>query len=77
MKADSWWKLTAPLLGIPASAPFAETAPDLEMTWVVLRGVLQGLALWWVDHPTFRATGVVATAVGSVWRGWGSLLDDA
>ncbi|HWA53494.1 MAG TPA: TetR/AcrR family transcriptional regulator, partial [Solirubrobacterales bacterium] len=23
----------------------------LEMAWVVLRGVLQGLAIWWADNP--------------------------
>jgi AcrR family transcriptional regulator len=63
-----------PLLGIPASAPLTETGPDLEMTWVVLRGVLQGLALWWVDHPDVARERVVATALASLWRGWGSLL---
>jgi AcrR family transcriptional regulator len=66
-----------PLLGIPASAPLTETGPDLEMTWVVLRGVLQGLALWWVDHPDVPRERVVATALASLWRGWGSLLGDA
>jgi hypothetical protein len=63
-----------PLLGAPASAALAATGPDLEMTWVVLRGVLQGLALWWVDHPDVPRERVVATAVESLWRGWGSLL---
>ena len=27
------------------------TAEGLEMAWVVLRGVLQGLAMWWSEHP--------------------------
>jgi len=66
-----------PLLGAPASAALAATGPDLEMTWVVLRGVLQGLALWWVDHPDVPRERVVATAVGSLWRGWGSVLGAA
>jgi AcrR family transcriptional regulator len=64
-----------PLLGIPASAPLTETGPDLEMTWIVLRGVLQGLALWWVDHPDVPRERVVDTALASLWRGWGSLLN--
>jgi AcrR family transcriptional regulator len=66
-----------PLLGIPAGAPLTETGPDLEMTWVVLRGVLQGLALWWVDHPDVPRDRVVATAITSLWTGWGSFLGGA
>jgi hypothetical protein len=45
------------------------------MTWVVLRGVLQGLALWWVDHPDIPRDRVVAAAFDSLWRGYGNLLD--
>lgn len=42
----------------------------LEMAWVVLRGVLQGLALWWVDHPEVPRERVVATAMNSLWIGF-------
>ncbi|HVD41814.1 MAG TPA: TetR/AcrR family transcriptional regulator [Solirubrobacterales bacterium] len=42
----------------------------LEMAWVVLRGVLQGLALWWVDHPDVPRERVVATAMNSLWIGF-------
>jgi AcrR family transcriptional regulator len=42
----------------------------LEMAWVVLRGVLQGLALWWVDHPAVERERVVATAMNSLWIGF-------
>lgn len=66
-----------PLLGTAATAPLAATGPDLEMTWVVLRGVLQGLALWWVEHPDVPRERVVATAFGTLWRGWGSALGEA
>lgn len=66
-----------PLLGMPASAPLTGTDADLAMTWVVLRGVLQGLALWWVDHPDVPRERVVATALGSLWRGWESALGGA
>lgn len=42
----------------------------LEMAWVVLRGVLQGLALWWVEHPEVPREHVVATAMNSLWIGF-------
>jgi AcrR family transcriptional regulator len=42
----------------------------LEMAWVVLRGVLQGLALWWVEHPDVPREQVVATAINSLWIGF-------
>jgi AcrR family transcriptional regulator len=44
--------------------------PGLEMAWVVLRGVLQGLALWWVEHPEVPREQVVATAINSLWIGF-------
>jgi AcrR family transcriptional regulator len=44
--------------------------PGLEMAWVVLRGVLQGLALWWVEHPQVPREQVVATAMNSLWIGF-------
>lgn len=66
-----------PLLGTPASAALAATGPDLEMTWVILRGVLQGLALWWVEHPEVPRERVVANALGALWSGWGSAFGEA
>ncbi|HEX7278190.1 MAG TPA: TetR/AcrR family transcriptional regulator [Solirubrobacterales bacterium] len=42
----------------------------LEMAWVVLRGVLQGLALWWLDHPDVTRERVVAIAMNSLWIGF-------
>ncbi len=41
----------------------------LEMSWVVLRGVLQGLAIWWVEHPQVPREQVVATAMNGLWLG--------
>jgi AcrR family transcriptional regulator len=64
-----------PLLGARTSSVLAATGPDLEMTWVILRGVLQGLALWWVDHPDVPRDRVVANALGALWSGWGSALE--
>lgn len=42
----------------------------LEMSWVVLRGVLQGLAIWWSDHPEVPRERIVATAMNSLWLGF-------
>jgi AcrR family transcriptional regulator len=44
-------------------------AAGLEMSWVVLRGVLQGLAVWWADHPEVPREQVVATAMNGLWLG--------
>lgn len=42
----------------------------LGMVWVVLRGVLQGLAIWWTDNPDVPRERVVATAMNSLWLGF-------
>lgn len=52
--------------GLTGSPP----GPGLEMAWVVLRGVLQGLALWWVEHPEVPREQVVAMATNSLWIGF-------
>jgi len=41
----------------------------LEMLWQVLRGVLQGLAIWWAEHPSVPRQQVVAVAVNTLWIG--------
>ena len=40
------------------------------MAWVVLRGVLQGLAMWWHEHPDVPREQVVATAMNALWIGF-------
>ena len=42
----------------------------IEMVWVVLRGVLQGLAVWWSEHPDVPRERVVKTAMNSLWIGF-------
>jgi AcrR family transcriptional regulator len=42
----------------------------LEMVWEILRGVLQGLALWWYEHQHVRREQVVATAMNALWLGF-------
>lgn len=59
-----------------ASEPGAEklagplAGEGMEMAWVVLRGVLQGLAVWWSDHPEVPRERVVATAMNALWFGF-------
>ena len=45
-------------------------ATGLEMAWVVMRGVLQGLAMWWSEHPQVPRERVVATAMNALWIGF-------
>jgi hypothetical protein len=40
------------------------------MVWVVLRGVLQGLAVWWSEHPDVPRDQVVKTAMNALWVGF-------
>lgn len=40
------------------------------MVWVVLHGVLQGLAVWWSEHPEVLRERVVATAMNALWIGF-------
>lgn len=42
----------------------------LEMAWVVMRGVLQGLAIWWSEQPQVPREQVVATAMNALWIGF-------
>lgn len=47
-----------------------EPEEGLEMAWIVMRGVLQGLAMWWYEHPGVPRERVVATAMNALWVGW-------
>jgi AcrR family transcriptional regulator len=51
------------LIGTPSET-------GMEMVWVVLRGVLQGLAIWWADHPEVPRRQVVAMAMNALWLGF-------
>jgi AcrR family transcriptional regulator len=67
---------TAAVMPLFAAEPGAENLAGsldgvgIEMAWVILRGVLQGLALWWVDHPEVSRERVVATAMNALWLGF-------
>ena len=66
----------AVIMALFASDPGAQRviAPEaeegLEMAWIVMRGVLQGLAMWWFEHPRVPRERVVATAMNALWIGW-------
>ncbi len=65
----------AAIMPLYAGEPGAENVigvadEGLEMVWVVMRGVLQGLAMWWYDHPDVPRDRVVATAMNSLWIGF-------
>jgi AcrR family transcriptional regulator len=42
----------------------------LEMAWVTMRGVLQGLALWWYEHQHVPRERVVESAMNALWIGF-------
>lgn len=64
------------ILPLFAAEPGAENiagsvaGEGIEMVWVVLRGVLQGLAIWWSEHPEVPRERVVATAMNALWIGF-------
>jgi AcrR family transcriptional regulator len=69
--------LILPLLASEAGAegftgPEAQNA--LEMSWEVMRSVLQGLAMWWYEHPQIPREQVVATAMNTLWVGFERVL---
>jgi AcrR family transcriptional regulator len=43
---------------------------SVEMAWEVFRAVLQGLALWWNEHPHVPRERLVATAMNALWIGF-------
>jgi AcrR family transcriptional regulator len=47
---------------------------SLDMAWEVVRAVLQGLALWWSEHPQVPRERIVATAMNSIWLGYERVL---
>jgi AcrR family transcriptional regulator len=68
------------ILPLFATQPGAEglagslAGEGLEMAWVVLRGVLQGLAIWWSEHQEVPRERVLATAMNALWVGFERVL---
>jgi AcrR family transcriptional regulator len=48
----------------------ASSSLTLDMVWEVLRGVLQGLAMWWYENPEVPREQVVAVAMNTLWIGF-------
>src|SRR5687768_9810060 len=51
-----------------------DDALEAELAWEALRAVLQGLALWWYEHPDVPRERVVASAMNAVWLGFERFL---
>jgi AcrR family transcriptional regulator len=62
-----------PIMGEePGAHNIAGSADEesLDMSWEVVRAVLQGLALWWYEHPHVPRERIVTTAMNSIWMGF-------
>jgi AcrR family transcriptional regulator len=59
----------------PGAEHLAAASGDeaMEMAWEVVRAILQGLALWWYEHPHVPRAQVVATAMNALWMGFDRL----
>ena len=66
----------AALLPLLAREPGAEHVAGsgdteaIDMTWEVVRAVLQGLAMWWHEHRHVPRAEVVAVAMNMLWIGF-------
>lgn len=56
----------------PGVLPLASSTEPaaLELAWEPVRAVLQGLALWWYEHPDVPRERIVATAMNALWIGF-------
>jgi AcrR family transcriptional regulator len=61
-----------PLVATEAGAAGVELAgaAEVEMAWEALRGVMQGLALWWYDRPDVPRERIVAATMNAIWLGF-------
>ena len=63
------------LLPLVAEAGGIDGEVDVELAWETLRAVLQGLAVWWLDHPSVPRERIVAATMGAVWLGLERVLE--
>jgi AcrR family transcriptional regulator len=59
--------------GVAANLDQAD-ADALDMAWEAMRATMQGLALWWYEHPHVPRERVVATAMNALWIGFERVL---
>lgn len=57
-----------------ADAGIDDDATWMDLTWEILRAVLQGLALWWYDHPGVPRQRIVEAAMNGMWLGFERVL---
>jgi AcrR family transcriptional regulator len=59
-----------PLLGREEGlAPSGDDLMTLELIWELVRGAMQSLALWWLDHPDVPRERVVESTLAVLWNG--------
>jgi AcrR family transcriptional regulator len=60
------------LLRHEAETAHVDLGDDLgvDLAWETLRAVLQGLALWWYDHPRVSKVRIVEAAMNAIWIGF-------
>jgi AcrR family transcriptional regulator len=58
----------------PARVDLADEPDELELAWETLRAVLQGLAIWWFEHPSVPRERIVRQAMNAVWLGLDRVL---
>lgn len=51
-----------------------DDATWMDLTWEILRAVLQGLALWWYEHPGVPRQRIVEAAMNGMWLGFERVL---
>jgi AcrR family transcriptional regulator len=70
--ADTSRQNMLPLLAdeLPADLPGVDPEPALAMAWEIVRAGLQGLALWWREHPHIARDQVVTMAMNILWIGF-------
>ena len=54
----------------PAVTATAGSPAGPLLVWEVFRASMQGLALWWVDHPEVPRAQLVATTMNALWIGY-------
>lgn len=72
--ADESKAALLPLVAARLDAEVDAVRIDVELGWEALRAVLQGLAMWWYDHPDVPRERLVRGALNATWHGFERLL---
>ncbi|GAA2092610.1 hypothetical protein GCM10009801_59220 [Streptomyces albiaxialis] len=55
--------------------PYEPGDIEAELAWEACRAVLQGFALWWLDHRDVPRERVVRAAMEALWLGFARVRD--